>query len=157
MRILGFAVQYAVFVFLWLFFSAQLSSVEILAALIASAITLVGLQAALRALPLCFRPKLQWFGGTWQLPGLIANDLWILVVYLARRIAGYAIAASMELAPFNAPGDDCRSSAQRALGVLFMSIAPNAIAIHIERVHCVMLFHQLQPAPTPLLVKRLMD
>ena len=157
MRILGFAVQYAVFVFLWLFFSAQLSNVEILAALVASAITLFGLQAALRALPLCFSPKPQWFRGTWRLPGLIGNDLWILVRFLARRIAGQAVSASMQQEPFNVQGDDCRASAQRALGVLFMSIAPNAIAVHIERAHGVMLFHQLQRAPTPLIVKRLMD
>lgn len=157
MRILGFAVQYTVFIVLWLFFSAQLSAVEVLAGLLASAITLFGLQAALRALPLCFQPKLRWFSGVWQLPGLIAKDLWILVCYLTRRIARQAVAASMELEPFNAKGNDCRASAQRALGVLFMSITPNAIAIHIERAHCVMLFHQLQRAPAPLLVKRLMD
>jgi hypothetical protein len=157
MRILGFVVQYTAFVFLWLFFSDQFSAVEILAALVASAITVAGLQAALRALPLCFQPKRRWFFGTWRLPGLIANDLWILVCFLARRIARKAVAPSMELEPFNAPGDDCRASAQRALGVLFMSIAPNAIAIHIERVHCVMLLHQLQRAPAPLVVKRLMD
>jgi hypothetical protein len=157
MRILGFAVQYAVFVFLWLFFSAQLSGVEIVAALIASGVTLVGLQAALRALPLCFQPELRWFAGIWRLPGLIANDLFILVRFLTRRIRGQAVSPSMEQEPFNAPGEDCHASAQRALGVLFMSIAPNAIAIHIERVHCVMLFHQLQRARTPLIVKRLLD
>ncbi|HXE13192.1 MAG TPA: hypothetical protein VN633_13780 [Bryobacteraceae bacterium] len=157
MRILGFVVQYAVFVLLWLFFSAQPSGVEIFAALIASAITLLGLQAALRALPLCFKPKLRWFFGIWRLPGLIANDLWVLLVFLIRRIAGQAVPASMEQEPFNAQGDDPRASAQRALGVLFMSIAPNAIAIHIERARCVMLFHQLQRAPTPLIVKQLMD
>jgi hypothetical protein len=157
MRILGFVVQYAIFIFFWLFFSAQLSGAEIIAALIASAVTLFGLQATLRALPFCFRPRLQWFGGSWQLPGLIANDLWILVSYLTRRMAGAGVNASMELEPFDAQGDDCRASAQRALGVLFMSIAPNAIAIHIERARCVMLFHQLQRAPTPLIVKRLMD
>lgn len=157
MRILGFVVQYAAFVFLWFFFSAQLSAVEILAAFVASAITLFGLQAVLRALPLCFQPKRRWFIGTWRLPGLIANDLWILVCFLVRRIARKVVAPSMELEPFNAPGDDCRTSAQRALGVLFMSIAPNAVAIHIERAHGLMLFHQLQRAPTPLIVKRLMN
>jgi hypothetical protein len=155
MRILGFAVQYVAFIFLWLFFSATISGFEIIAALVASAITLVGIQTALRALPLCFQPKLRWFSGIWQLPDLIGKDLWILIRYLIHRMAKKAVAASMAQEPFDAPGDDCRASAQRALGVLFMSIAPNSIAIHIEPAHCVMLFHQLQRAPASHLVKQL--
>jgi hypothetical protein len=127
---------------------------ELLVGAAASALTVLALQVTLRAVPLCFQPKLGWLVQAWRLPGMIAEDFWILLRELARRLSRERSRSLLEIVNLGVNGKNCRASAQRALAVLFVSTSPNSVVLHVDESGD-MLIHQLEPQPVPPLVSKL--
>jgi multisubunit Na+/H+ antiporter MnhE subunit len=147
--------EWAAFMLLWFLFVFQFTTSELFVGAAASALTVLALQVTLRAVSLCFQPKLHWLAQASRLPAMIVEDLWILLKDLARRILGKRSRSVLELVKFGANGKDCRASAQRALALLFVSTSPNSVVLHIDRETGDMLVHKLVPQPVPELVSEL--
>lgn len=151
-----FAVQWVVFVLFWLLFVYQLAPSELLVSVVASALAVFALNTALKAVPLCFEPKLRDLAQARHVPSMIATDLWVVVKDLFRRIAGAPPRSVWMQARFSAP-TDCRGSAQRALVVLYFTTSPNSIVAEVDPARSAMLVHELVPAPVPGIVQKLQE
>jgi multisubunit Na+/H+ antiporter MnhE subunit len=149
--------QWAGLVLLWLIFVFQVTTSELLVGAAASALTVVALRAALRAVPLCFQPKLRWLAQIGRLPAMIAQDLWILLKKFGQLILRKRSGSRLELVDFPATGDDAHACAQRALAVFLVSMSPNSIVLHIDRKTGSMMMHQLKPQPAPALLDELLE
>lgn len=147
--------QWVGFTLLWLLFVFQLNVSELVVGASASALTVLAIQTAFRSEPLCFQPRLRWLAQVWRLPVLIVKDSWVLLKALARHLGRKSSRAGFQLGKFDAPGDDCRASAQRALAVLFLTIPPNSVVLDIDRNRAEMLFHVLETTPVPKLAREL--
>jgi multisubunit Na+/H+ antiporter MnhE subunit len=153
--VLQLLLQWTGLLVLWFLFVYQFTTSELLVGAAASALSVLALQVTLRAVPLCFRPKLRWFLQGRRLPGMIAVDLWILLRELGRRALRKRSRSLLEIVNFGANGTNCRGSAQRALAILFVSTSPNSVVLHVDRETGDMLVHKLKPQPVPPLVSKL--
>jgi multisubunit Na+/H+ antiporter MnhE subunit len=146
---------WASFTALWLVFVFQTSRSEVLVGLACSALATFALRTVLSSVPLCFQPSLRWLAQAWRLPGMIVEDLWVLLKVLGRHLLRKPSQSILEITDFTATGDNSRESAQRALATLFLSVSPNSIVIDIDRSNRQLLFHQLQRSPLSVLVSKL--
>lgn len=148
---------WAGFLLLWLVFVFQVTTSELIVGAFASGFT-VGLgYVTFRIVPACFDPQLHWMAQAWRLPVLVATDLWLLLKHLGRQMTRQHSRSSFEVTRFEASGDDCHAAAQRALAILFVSTTPNSVVLDIDRDKGELLFHQLEPAPVPELLRNLED
>lgn len=147
----------ALFIPLWILFVFQLTPSEIVVGTVCSALAAFALYATLEIVPLCFQPKLRWIAQCWRLPGMIAQDLWILLKALARHLGYQPSQAVFQLEHFDATGEDCRAAARRALAVLFLSITPNSVVLLVDLENSTLFLHQLTPAPMSKLARNLQD
>jgi len=158
-KVVGFAIQlslqWTVLVLLWFLFVFQFSMSELLVGAGAAALAVLALQVTLRAVPLCFEPKLRWVAQASRLPGMIAEDLWILLKEMGRRILHRRSRSTLAILPFAGSAGNCRGAAQRALALLFISTSPNSVVLDIDCATGDMLIHRLQPQPFPALLSRL--
>lgn len=139
---------------LWLLFVFQISTSELLVGAVTSLITVALGYVTLRIIPACFKPRLRWIAQAWRLPAMIATDLWLLLKHLVREIARKPSRSSFAVTRFQASGDDCRAAAQRALAILFVSTTPNSVVLEIDQEKKEMLFHQVEPAAVPELLRK---
>jgi multisubunit Na+/H+ antiporter MnhE subunit len=152
----GMVLQGSVLTLTWLLFVFQLPMSELLAGAAAAALSVLVLHAGLRAVPLCFEPRLHWLAQAWQLPGMVSRDMGYLLRNVARHILHRPVRSQFLLGSFNT-SDDCRGAAQRVLAVLFLSTAPNSIVvdIDIEKTSSNLLLHQLTGTTLPALIRNL--
>lgn len=149
------AIAWIGFLLLWLIFVFQVSASELIVGAAASAITVTLGYVTLRAVPACFEPKFRWIAQVWRLPTMILTDLWLLLKHLLREITGKRSRSSFAMTGFRAAGDNCSAAAQRALAVLFVSTTPNSIVLDIDQKKQELLFHQVEPAAVPELLRKL--
>jgi multisubunit Na+/H+ antiporter MnhE subunit len=149
------SLQWTALVLLWFLFVFQFSVSELLVGAAASALAVLAVQVTLRAVPLCFEPKLRWVAQALRLPGMIAEDLWILLKEMVRRILHRRSRSMLAVLPFAGSADNCRGSAQRVLALVFVSTSPNSVVLDIDSTTGDMLIHRLQPQTFPALLSRL--
>ena len=147
----------AIFLSLWLLFVFQISLSELIAGIVASAATLFAAWKMLRTVPTCFEPRARWVAQVWRIPGMICTDIWLLVKHLIRRASGRPSRSSFETAPLRPAKGQCRAASQRALATLLFSIAPNSVVLRIDAQTGDVLFHHLEPAPVPEVLRSLED
>jgi multisubunit Na+/H+ antiporter MnhE subunit len=136
---------WAGFFVLWLLL-VTISWQEVSAGAVAAAIAATGAEALRANDRLRFRPELRWLARAIVLPPQILRDTWLLARVLARRIIRReAPDSAFRAVPFEAGGDDARSSARRALAKAGWSAAPNTVVIGVDREENIMLLHQLVP------------
>ena len=75
----GMILQWSVLTFMWLLFVFQLPMSELLAGAAGAALSVLVLHAGLRAVPLCFEPRLRWLAQARRLPGMIVGDMGYLL------------------------------------------------------------------------------
>ncbi len=142
--------------FLWLISVFQFSVNELLVGATASALAAFALHAALKAVPLCFEPRLRWLLEVRHLPRLIAQDLWTVFLDLGRRLGRNTSQGVWRQSHFEA-AHDCRGDAQRALATLFISLTPNSVVLDMDRSNSILFFHELVAAPLPRYLRNLQD
>ena len=102
-----------------------------------------------------FRPRLKWLWlFAWE-PWYVLTGSAAIFRALARRLAGKKSEAQFRIVPFRAGGDDRESAARRALAITTISISPETIVIGVDRERNFMLLHQIAPAATPEIARRL--
>lgn len=148
-------IEFAAFYALWMLFVATTATGELVAAGIAAAVAVLAFEVAKHADPLRFRPPFQAWVQIWRVPGMIVQGTWVLVVELARRIMGRPRRSVFLLTPFQAVGEDSRSSAKRALAIIYVTLPPNFLIIGIDREKKLMLYHQARKDPVPEIIHRL--
>ena len=146
--------QWAVLTLMWLLFVFQSQISEVLAGAVGAALSVVVLHTALKAVPLCFEPKLRWIALVGRLPGMIVADLAHLFRNVVRHILRRPVQSEFLVGRFHA-GNDCSGAAQRALAVLFLSTAPNSVVVDIDASSSSMLLHQLTATPLSPLIPKL--
>jgi multisubunit Na+/H+ antiporter MnhE subunit len=136
---------WAAFFVLWLLL-VTISWQEVGVGLVAAAIAATGAEAVRANDRLRFKPDPRWFARAIVLPPQILQDTWLLARVLARRIfRGEGPDSAFRAVPFEAGGDDARSSARRALVKAGLSAAPNTVVIGVDRQENIMLVHELVP------------
>jgi multisubunit Na+/H+ antiporter MnhE subunit len=136
---------WAAFFALWLLL-VTISWQEVGAGLVAAAIAATGAEAVRANDRLRFMPDPRWFARAIVLPPRILQDTWLLARVLARRtFRGEGPDSAFRAVPFEAGGDDARSSARRALVKAGLSAAPNTVVIGVDREENIMLVHELAP------------
>jgi multisubunit Na+/H+ antiporter MnhE subunit len=143
------------FVALWLLFVYHVTTSELIAAAVAGSASVFSGVVIFRIVPVCFHARLQWLAQIYRLPGMIAEDLWILFKCLLREIFRMPSRSSFVVAQFSTASDHCEAAAQRALAILFVSTTPNSIVLDIDGESEQLFYHQVGPAPVPALVRRL--
>jgi hypothetical protein len=142
---------------LWLLFVFQLNAKELIAGALAAVITSAILQIIFQVWPLSFAPRLKWFLQMWRLPGMIWRDSIILLRDFLRRIFRQHRHSGYEFIRFNASGDEARAAAQLAFVLVFVSMSPNSVVVHIDPQRARILLHYLAPAPVPKIVGKLQE
>ena len=93
----------------------------------------------------------------WDVPAALAQDTAVLLLAVARRLAGKRIHSGMVAIPFGAVGDNPSSRGKRALATTLMTITPNTLVLGILRDERILYFHRLVPQPPSRLARRLSD
>jgi multisubunit Na+/H+ antiporter MnhE subunit len=147
MKYRAWVAWWAVFFALWLLL-VTISWQEVAAGAVAAAIAATGAETVRANDRLRFRPQARWLAKAIVLPPRIMRDTWLLVRVLVRRIVTREPPDSaFRKVPFEAGGDDARSSARRALVKAGWSAAPNTVVIGVDREENLVLVHQLVPEP----------
>ncbi len=150
----GMMLQWSVLTLMWLLFVFQLPMSELLAGAAGAALSVLVLHAGLRAVPLCFEPRLRWLAQARRLPGMIVGDMGYLLRNLVGHVLRRPVQSEFLLGSFHT-GTNCRGAAQRALAVLFLSTAPNSIIVDIDVTDPDLLVHQLNATTLPPLTRNL--
>jgi len=148
-------IQLAAFFVLWMLFVSKLSAGELLAGIGAAVAAMFAFEVSKRAEPLRFQPTWRALAQAWRVPGLIVDGTRILMVELARRVIGRPRQSLFLLTPFRASGSDARSSAKRALAIIYATLPPNFLIVGIDRESSLMLYHQVRRDPVPEIIHRL--
>ncbi len=92
--------------------------------------------------------RVAWLGVAASIPLSVLRDCVVVFAALARALAGQGMPRSVFVpVDFDAGNDDSHSAARRALVVGGVSIAPNTIALGIDRENGVLWLHELVAAP----------
>src|SRR5690349_19119962 len=125
---LTWTVQFLIMMALWVAFVAKTEMAEIAVGIVAAALAATGEVAIRQSRLLRFKPRPQWFLEMWRLPGYVLEDTVLIFKVLVRRLLLQKEPHSrLQSIRFDAGGHSARSSAQRALAVLFTTIPPNSI------------------------------
>jgi multisubunit Na+/H+ antiporter MnhE subunit len=140
---------------LWMLFVSQLRRAELVAGVCAAALGAVA-EGIVKARRLAkFRPRSRWLAlFTWELWYVLTGSA-ALMRALARRLTGKKSEAQFRVVPFRAGGTDSKSEARRAIAITATSVAPDTIVVGIERERDFLLLHQIAPAATPQIARRL--
>jgi multisubunit Na+/H+ antiporter MnhE subunit len=149
------AIEFLILLGLWMLFVSNMHTAEFLAGVAAALIASVA-DAVLKAEGFAkFKPRFKWLLlMTWEF-WYIISDTWAIMLALARRMLGKKSRAQFQTVKFDVGGDDAQSWARRALVTVYTTIPPNSIVIGIDRERELMLLHEVVPAPTPEIAKRL--
>jgi multisubunit Na+/H+ antiporter MnhE subunit len=91
----------------------------------------------------------------WLLPWVLAHDTAILLLAVARRLAGGNLRSGVAGIPFGAVANRPASRSKRALATTLMTITPNTLVLGVLREREVLFFHRLVPQPASALARRL--
>jgi multisubunit Na+/H+ antiporter MnhE subunit len=94
-------------------------------------------------------------GVIWQVPAVLARDTAVLLLAVARRLAGRSLPSGYAAIPFAAVGDNPRSRGKRALAATLMTVTPNTLVLGVLKNEKVLFFHRLLPEPPSSLTRRL--
>jgi len=140
---------------LWLVFTANAGFRELLVGAAAAAIaTYFSFSFAHREKGTSFRMP-AGLGVIWRVPAVLARDTAVLLIAVARRLAGHSLRSGYAAIPFAAVGDNPRSRGKRALAATLMTITPNTLVLGILKDEKVLFFHRLLPQPASSLTKKL--
>lgn len=140
---------------LWLVFTDNVGFREILAGAAASAL------ATYFAFIFASRQTIGtfWFpremAVIWRLPAELVHDTAVLLLALARRIAGRDIPSDIVAIPFGATGNDPESHGKRALATTLLTVTPNTLVLGIPVEEGLLYFHRLLPQPASGMARRL--
>jgi multisubunit Na+/H+ antiporter MnhE subunit len=110
---------------------------------------------AIRRLLIRFRPTFANLLECWRLPGYVAKDLIVVLVVLARDLAGWKAPSLFRSARWRANSKSARDLARRALAVAYGTVSPNCVVVGIDREQGQILFHQLRRSPLTATTERL--
>lgn len=149
-RFVAFAiVNYVIMLGLWFLYTASLTFSELLAGAAAAVLATIGMAVVQEQNFARFSPEAKWLLYLLPLPWSVLKDTAIVFAAAAkyalyRKSDGYLIRV-----PFDAGGEDAKSSARRAMAIALTTIAPNSILIGIDREANAALVHLLSPAAVP--------
>jgi multisubunit Na+/H+ antiporter MnhE subunit len=86
---------------------------------------------------------------------VVADTFRAMKVLALQLFARRPAPSLFRLVPFDPGGDDPRSVTRRALAVAYPSVSPNTVVLDIDLAERCLLLHQIVPAPTSELLKRL--
>ncbi|MGH9642458.1 MAG: Na+/H+ antiporter subunit E, partial [Terriglobales bacterium] len=153
--LLRFCATWIVLLLLWLALVFQFTKTELLIGSAASAVTTLLLLITLRAVPLCFQPRLRWLAQALRLPAVIARDTWILIKDFARRLLGARKRSGFEVVKFAVRGASPHACAQRALALLFVTMSPNSVVLDVDKERGDIFLHHLASKSAPVIVGKL--
>lgn len=133
---------------LWLILSGTGESAEILAGLLAGALTAAVVEASRAAGGIHFRPRGSWLRFTLRLPPHLLRDCWHLTVALWRHVVeGEPATGRFRAIAVSNDGGEEMAFARRALAIAGVSLLPNSYALGIDKEEEEerMLIHELVP------------
>ena len=140
-------VWWALSMALWLLLTSTIAGSEAIAGVGAAAIAATFAEIVETSLPLRFRPRLRWFGGAWLPPVRVVTDTGLVFAALWGQLTGTRrVRGSLRAIPFEHGGDrNPEDAARRALVLAGVSVAPNTVAIGVDRLRDELLVHELVP------------
>jgi len=140
---------------LWLVFTDNTGFRELLAGAVGAAIaTYFSFVFVSRKKVTSFRMP-AGLSAVWLVPTALAHDTVVLLIAVARRLAGHRLPSGYAAIPFAAVGDNPRSRGKRALAATLMTTTPNTLVLGILKDERVLFFHRLIPQPPSSLARRL--
>ena len=143
---LRYVVAWIGFLLLWTIFVFQVSIAELVIGAVVSALTMAFACFALKAVPVCFEPRLQWLAQAARLPWMFAVDIAPLLRHAARELGGKPSHSSVVQEKIQTVPDECAAMAQRAIAALLISTSPNSIVVDLNNETGKMLVHQIEPS-----------
>lgn len=145
-RIAAWLVWFAVLNLLWLVFISAWVLEEAILGLFASAVAATAAEAVREQGVAGFRLRVRWLWKVRVLPWRAVRESWLVLVILARRIAGRGPGRGrFRVIPVALPEDPDEQAAKRALLTAFESFAPNGYVVTIDNREGLMLVHELVP------------
>jgi multisubunit Na+/H+ antiporter MnhE subunit len=133
---------------LWLMFTSTLDPQEVVAGVVASAISAFAASIMQAKEAFGFRLRLRWLLRARILPRQVLEDCWLLTVALWRRaVSSRGPRGSFKTFPFDHVGGDPESAARRALVTAAISLTPNTYVIAFDRDKRELIVHQLISKP----------
>jgi hypothetical protein len=143
------AASLAVLFVAWLVWTSTLAADECIAGALAAAIGTIGAAVARRSDVGRLELRAKWLAPMrWWLLDVPA-DTWRLLRAVAHRETRSLEASSEGSLPFEPGGDDPASVMRRALALTITSVAPNTIAIDVDRDRRRFVYHQVVRRPIP--------
>lgn len=102
-----------------------------------------------------FHTRSQWLLLALLEPWYVAVGSVRLAKNLIRALLGKPSLSRFHALPMNLGGDDPLSEARRMLLIAYLTIPPDSIAIGIDRENQELLLHEIEPAPLPLIARKL--
>ncbi|HVZ16121.1 MAG TPA: Na+/H+ antiporter subunit E [Terriglobales bacterium] len=140
---------------LWFLFVSQWKKDELLVGVVVAATAALANMVVEAQGFARFRPKLSWLMLIWWQPWYAIDGTWATLKAMAEKLMGKKSKAQFKVAGYEANCNDARSAAKRALAVAYLTIPPNSIIVGIDRDKGQVLIHEMQPAPIPLIAKKL--
>jgi multisubunit Na+/H+ antiporter MnhE subunit len=140
---------------LWLVFTDNTGFRELLAGAAAAAI------ATYFSFEFASRKTIAGFGRPaglrviWHVPAVLARDTAVLLIAVARRLAGRGLPSGYAAIPFRAVGDNPRSRSKRALAATVMTVTPNTLVLGVLKDERILFFHRLLPQSPSSLERQL--
>ena len=145
-RIAAWLAWFAVLNLLWLVLISAWVLEEAILGLFASAVAATAAEAVREQGLAGFRLRIRWLWKVRVLPWRAVRESWLVLVILARHIAGRAPARGrFRLVPVTLPEDPHEQAAKRALLTAGESFAPNGYVLTINNREGLMLMHELVP------------
>jgi hypothetical protein len=145
-RIAGWVAWFAVLNLLWLVFISAWVPEEAILGLFASAVAATAAEAVREQGLAGFRLRVRWLWKVRVLPWRAVRESWLVLLILARHIAGRRPARGrFRVIPVALPEDPREQAAKRALLTAGESFAPNGYVLTIDNREGLMLVHELVP------------
>jgi multisubunit Na+/H+ antiporter MnhE subunit len=147
-------VEWLVFFWLWVLFENQTNFYELLFGAGAAVLAAVGTEIIRIHHLASFRPRLIWIVQGWRLPWYIVQGCWVISWTLLKQ-PFHSEKSVLRSVPFDPGGSDAHSAARRALAITYTTLPPNFVVLSIDLEKKVMVVHQVQKSPTPIMTKNL--
>lgn len=145
-RVGGWLAIWAVSMATWLLFVVTLAPAEVLAGVVAAAISTLAIAVVHRYAPvrLRFAPAVRWLAGSWRLPWRVVVETLRLAAALWRQVArGQRVTGRFRTIPFPEGEPEPVATTRRLIATTIASLAPNTYVVGIEDGYA--LVHQLLP------------
>lgn len=106
--------------------------------------------------PTPFRPSPRDLLQGWRLPWNAITDSVTISLTLLRSLWGRGPAPLYRAVPFRAGSEhNPRDTARRVLAVAYTSVTPNSVVVGVDMHRSLLLYHQIECNPTPVLTRNL--